>query len=100
VIEALECELLSTTAESLFVAIATDTGWFRYSNSGSVAYRYAAKLVELGLAGEKNKKGIFLFPLQKRLHAHEGAIWQTYIRVRDLEEKLEIAERKLVALGA
>jgi hypothetical protein len=62
-------------------------------------YSYA-KLVELGLAGEKNKKGIFLFPLQKRLHAHEGAIWQTYIRVRDLEEKLEIAERKLVALGA
>jgi hypothetical protein len=62
-------------------------------------YSYS-KLLELGLAGEKDEKGVFLFPLQSRLHAHEGAMWQTYIKVRELEEKLEIAERKLVALGA
>jgi len=68
VIEALECELLSTTAESLFVAIATDTGWFRYSNSGSVAYRYAAKLVELGVDPEPIFQRIFQsFSMQRTL---------------------------------
>jgi hypothetical protein len=60
-------------------------------------YQY---LREKGLAGEMGDSGFFLFPLQSRLHAHEGAMWQTYIRVRQLEEKLELAERKLAAIGA
>jgi hypothetical protein len=60
-------------------------------------YQY---LREKGLAGEMGNEGFFLFPLQSRLHAHEGAMWQTYIRVRQLEEKLELAERKLAAIGA
>lgn len=35
------------------------------------------RLREVGLAGEMDEEGFFLFPLQSRLHAHEGAIWQT-----------------------
>jgi hypothetical protein len=58
------------------------------------------KLYELGLAGEKDKDGDFLFPLQSRLHAHEGAMWQTHLRVAELEEKLALAESKLAAIGA
>ena len=58
------------------------------------------RLLALGLAGEKNEEGVFLFPLQRRLHAHEGAMWQTYIRVRELESKLALAEQKLAAIGA
>jgi phosphoesterase RecJ-like protein len=59
VIRALGQELTVNSAESLFVAIATDTGWFRYSNSGSVAYRIAAQLVELGVDPEPIFQKIF-----------------------------------------
>ena len=68
VIQSLGFELTQSTAESLFVAIATDTGWFRYSNSGSVAYRYAATLVESGVDPEPIFQRIFQsFSLQRTL---------------------------------
>lgn len=59
VIRALGQEVPVNSAESLFVAIATDTGWFRYSNSGSVAYETAAQLVELGVDPEPIFQQIF-----------------------------------------
>ncbi len=56
------------SAESLFVAIATDTGWFRYSNSGSIAYRIAAELVESGVDPEPIFQKIFQsFSLERTL---------------------------------
>lgn len=36
-------------AESLFVAIATDTGWFQFSNADSRAFRTGAELIEAGI---------------------------------------------------
>ncbi len=38
-----------TVAEALFVAIATDTGWFQLSNVNSRVYSSCAELVELGV---------------------------------------------------
>jgi phosphoesterase RecJ-like protein len=35
-------------AEALFVAFATDTGWFKFSNTDSRMFRYAAELVDRG----------------------------------------------------
>jgi len=35
-------------AEALFVAIATDTGWFQFSNAGSRVYRDCAELIDAG----------------------------------------------------
>jgi phosphoesterase RecJ-like protein len=35
-------------AEALFVAIATDTGWFQFNNTTSRAYRCSADLIDLG----------------------------------------------------
>jgi phosphoesterase RecJ-like protein len=35
-------------AESLFVAVATDTGWFQFNNTDSRTYRCAADLIDLG----------------------------------------------------
>ncbi len=37
-------------AEALFVAVATDTGWFQFNNTGSRAYRCGADLVDLGVS--------------------------------------------------
>lgn len=66
VIRALDQDLPLKSAESLFVAIATDTGWFRYSNAGSIAYRIAAELVELGVDPEPIFQKIFQsFSLQR-----------------------------------
>ena len=36
-------------AESLFVALATDTGWFQFSNTDSRVYRACAELVDAGV---------------------------------------------------
>jgi phosphoesterase RecJ-like protein len=36
-------------AQSLFVGIATDTGWFQFSNTGSRAHRSCAELIEAGV---------------------------------------------------
>lgn len=47
------------------------------------------RLHELGLAGEKDAKGVFLFPLQSRLSAHEGAIWQGYVAGQETRQVLE-----------
>jgi phosphoesterase RecJ-like protein len=41
--------LTKKTAESLFVAISTDTGWFRFSNTDSRVHRAAAELIEAGV---------------------------------------------------
>lgn len=36
-------------AEALFVAIATDTGWFQFNNTDSRTYRRSAELIDLGV---------------------------------------------------
>ena len=36
-------------AEALFVGLATDTGWFRYSNADAETLRLAARLLEMGV---------------------------------------------------
>ena len=40
--------ITETIAEALFVAIATDTGWFQFSNTDSRTYRAGAELIEAG----------------------------------------------------
>jgi len=45
--------LTRTIAEALYVALATDTGWFRYSNTDHQAHRMAAALLPFGLDPQK-----------------------------------------------
>ena len=46
--EALGVKLTPQIATPLFAAVATDTGWFRFSSVSEVTYRTAAKLIEAG----------------------------------------------------
>ncbi len=46
--EALGVPLDQEMAAPLFVAIATDTGWFRFSSANAATYRIAARLIEAG----------------------------------------------------
>lgn len=43
-------EITKDVAEALFVAISTDTGWFRFSNSDSRLFRDAADLLDTGIS--------------------------------------------------
>ena len=48
IIDALGVELDAAIAAPLYVAIGTDTGWFRYANTNAWVHRTAARLVEAG----------------------------------------------------
>lgn len=56
------------------------------------------KLREVGLAGERDASGFFLFPLQPRLHAHEGAIWQLYTRLEEQAKVVAEQAREIASL--
>ena len=73
---------------------ASSSGGVRDSKYDNPFYSYD-KLLELGLAGEADENGTFLYPLQKRLHAHEGAMWQTYCTMLDMSEKVETLQLQL-----
>ena len=47
--EALELPLSTDVARHLFCAIATDTGWFRFSSTTSDTMRLAAQLIDMGV---------------------------------------------------
>jgi phosphoesterase RecJ-like protein len=42
------CSLTERIAQALFVAIATDTGWFQFANTDSRVYRDCAELIDAG----------------------------------------------------
>ena len=46
---ALDCPLTASMATSLFCAIATDTGWFRFSSTTGRTLRIAGELIDLGV---------------------------------------------------
>lgn len=48
-IDAMGVSLDGLMAEALFVGIASDTGWFRFSNTRPATHRLAARLIELGV---------------------------------------------------
>jgi phosphoesterase RecJ-like protein len=47
-IMALEAKLSEQSASALFVALAMDTGWFRFSNATPATFKLAAELVQAG----------------------------------------------------
>lgn len=47
-IEEMQIEITPTIADFIYIAISTDTGCFRYSNTNANTFRAAAKLAELG----------------------------------------------------
>ncbi len=52
ILDAMGCPITGgagSVAEALFVGLATDTGWFRFSNANAQAFRLAARLIELGV---------------------------------------------------
>jgi phosphoesterase RecJ-like protein len=58
-VEHLGCEMTRDVAEPLFVAIATDTGWFRFGSTDGRTLRVAARLIEAGIGVDRLYRTIF-----------------------------------------
>jgi phosphoesterase RecJ-like protein len=58
-VDHLGCELTPEIAEPLFVALATDTGWFRFSSTRGKAMRLAARLIDAGLRVDRLYRTVY-----------------------------------------
>lgn len=84
-------------AEQLFCAIATDTGWFRFSNTDSRTLRAAAWLIECGARPQVLYQQLYERSSLARLKLHgraldrvevecEGRLAHTYVLQQDFKE--------------
>ena len=58
-LRALDCEITPAIATQLYVAILTDTGSFRYSNTDGDAFRVCAELVECGVSPSNVAEAVY-----------------------------------------
>ena len=67
----------AATATLLYIGLATDTGWFRFSNANSAAYATAARLIHAGVRPNELYERLFLCesPARARLI---GAIMSSF----------------------
>jgi phosphoesterase RecJ-like protein len=94
--EHLGVTLTPEIAMPVFAAIATDTGWFRFSSTTSETYRVIAKVVEAGAsptgiyrelyeqdtAGRVRLRGLILSRIESELN---GRLQHTYVTKEDFE---------------
>lgn len=74
------------TALGLYVAILSDTGCFRFSNSSPGAHRIAAELLEMGVDPEETHRMVYgSMPLRKLRLLHEA------LRELDVDEEGRVA---------
>jgi len=73
-------------AFALYVAIATDTGWFRYECTGPRTFEIAGKLVEAGIKPGEISSLIYDNYSPERLH-----LMQMVLKTLDLQEDRQIA---------
>lgn len=58
-IRALDVHITPTMATNLFVALATDTGWFHHSNTKGLTFALAAQLADAGAEPTPNYEALF-----------------------------------------
>ncbi len=68
------CKLDNRVASALYVAIASDTGSFRYSNTTGETHRIAGKLVDSGIDAAGIMRHLFETKQRKELEAMAGII--------------------------
>ena len=84
-------------AESIFVALSTDTGWFKYGNADSRIFHTAAELIELGVHPNAIYRRLYQSFSPARLALmtrmlehlelhHDGRIATQYILRKDFDE--------------
>lgn len=95
--EQLGVELTPEIATPLFLAVATDTGWFRFSSTSGDTYRLAARLVDAGAQPDAMYKALYEqdtlgrvrlrgLALSRTVTELDGRLAYTYIRSEDYQE--------------
>ena len=69
------------TAQAAFIALATDTGWFRFSSTTAETLRLAARLVEAGAAPDRLFKEIYETDSLGRLQLIGHALARTQVEL-------------------
>jgi bifunctional oligoribonuclease and PAP phosphatase NrnA len=104
--EALGVQLTPEMAMPLFAALATDTGWFRFSSTAAGTYRLAAKLIDAGAVpaaiynalyeqdtlGRINLRGVILARVETELGgrlAHMYVLKEDFSNTRSLPSDTE-----------
>jgi phosphoesterase RecJ-like protein len=87
-------------ATALFVGIATDTGWFRFSNADSRALRVAADLIDVGLEPNELYAAIYQQDSPARLRLISRMLASLQMHANDRLAVMLLREADFVAAGA
>lgn len=87
-------------AELLFVGIATDTGWFRHSNTSPAALRAAADLVAGGVDLDAWYQRLYLADPARALRARAAALATLELHHNDTVAVMTVTQEALRSAGA
>jgi len=93
-------ELSNGAREALFVGIATDTGWFRFSNTSAACLRAAADLVERGVNVDRLHQALYLSDSTQVLRARALAQASLELHRDGRVAVMMVSEEALVRVGA
>ena len=87
-------------AESLFVAIATDTGWFQFSNSDSRVYRACAELIDAGIKPSQIYGHLYLNFSYSRFKLMAGMLDKLELHLDGRYAAMQITKQDIERTGA
>ena len=87
-------------AESLFVALATDTGWFQFSNSNSRVYRACAELIDAGVKPTQIYDHLYLNFSQERFKLMVGMLNKLELHLDGRYAVMQISQQDFERTGA
>jgi len=87
-------------AESLFVALATDTGWFQFSNSNSRVYRACAELIDAGIKPTQIYEHLYLNFSYPRFRLMAGMLDKLELHLDGRYAAMQITKQDLERTGA
>ncbi len=87
-------------AEYLLVSVASDTGWFSYSNTNAECFAWAAKLAQLGANARDIYENLFLSESVPRYRLLARALASTELRAADRLVAMTLRQRDFADCGA
>jgi phosphoesterase RecJ-like protein len=87
-------------AESLFVALATDTGWFQFSNTDSRVYRACAELIDAGVKPTQIYDHLYLNFSYPRFKLMAGMLNELELFLDGRYAVMQITQRDFEQTGA
>ncbi len=90
----------ATTAESLFIGMATDTGWFRHSNTDHRVLAAAADLTTRGVKPHQLFESLFLQESAARVRLQSVAIATMELLASDRAAVMTLTRRAIADAGA